>query len=238
MSVATEARILIRAVVYRMMIGEFLADFGIDKAFIGHQRASAVSVGHDDRAHCLRGHVRDMERLGAAIAFNERHNGFLGRRLFESAVLGLAADIAFIGFDNLVLAAKSACGLVAVIGHGFADAMRQKPRRAVGAEAEVPHQLMRRNALLAGRHKVDGEQPLVQRDVRAFHDRASAAGELVAAIVAQEHSGLCLAFHAADVDRSAMRAGHTIGPARGFDMRSGGVFVMEAVCGKVCHVRL
>ncbi len=236
MSIAAEAGILIGAVVYGVVIGKFLADLGIDKAFVRHQRTGAAGVGHDDRAHGLCGHIGHVEGLGATVALNERHNGFLWRRLFEGAVLGFAADVAFVGFDNLVCAAKAADSLMAVIGHGFANAMREKPSRAVGAEAEVSHELMRRNAFLAGRHQMNSEQPLMQRDVRALHNRASAAGEFVAAIVAQEHTGLRLAFHAADVERPAMRAVHiAVRPARGFDVRAGSVFVMEARGGKIGH---
>ena len=44
--------------------------------------------------------------------------------------------------------------------------------------------------------QVDRQQPFMNRDMRALHDGAGAGGELVAAIVAQEHSGLRFAAHA------------------------------------------
>jgi len=86
---------------------------------------------------------------------------------------------------------------------------------------------------------MDSEKPLMQRNVRALHHRASAARELVAAVVAQEHAGLRLPAHAANGERSAMRASNgAIRPARGLDMLAGGVFVMEAGFGKANHWNL
>ena len=69
--------------------------------------------------------------------------------------------------------------------------------------------------------------------MRAFHDRAGAAGELVTAVAAQEHSGLRLAAHAHDVGRATMRAVEAISPARGFDMLAGCVLVIEDFGGQV-----
>ena len=69
--------------------------------------------------------------------------------------------------------------------------------------------------------------------MRAFHDRASAAGELVAAIVAEKHTGLRLAAHAAHMVRATVRAGHAVRPARGFDMRQRLGFVVKDWSGDV-----
>ena len=79
-----------------------------------------------------------------------------------------------------------------------------------------------------------GEQPLVQRDVRTLHHRAGSDGELVAAIVAEEHASLGLAAHAADVGRATMRAVRLfIRPARQEDVALGGFLVVEDRIGDV-----
>lgn len=80
------------------------------------------------------------------------------------------------------------------------------------------------------------EQPLVQGNVAALHDRASPDGELVAAIVAEEHPGLCLAFHPANAERATVRAGRLTVPARDFDMGERPSLVVEDRVGDVrCH---
>ena len=71
------------------------------------------------------------------------------------------------------------------------------------------------HALLGSREQVDRQQPFVNRDMRALHDGAGAASELVAAVIAEEITGLRFAAHAADVDRTAMRAVDAIGPTAG-----------------------
>lgn len=86
---------------------------------------------------------------------------------------------------------------------------------------------------------MDGEQPFMERHMRALHDGSSAASEFAAAFVAEEHTGLRLTGHAADLVGTAMGASHeAAGPARGFDMLAGGVFVMKAGFGKVGHCSL
>ena len=61
----------------------------------------------------------------------------------------------------------------------------------------------------------------MKRNVAALHDRAGANGELIAARVAQEHSGLGLAFHATDVVSATVGASDFYGPTRRFDMSGG-----------------
>lgn len=124
---------------------------------------------------------------------------------------------------------------MAVVGHGLADAVCQEPSRAIGAHAEVTHELMGGNALLTRRHQVNGEQPLMQRNVRTLHNGSGAAGELAPAIVAEKHAGLLALFHAAHDERSAEWAGDAIRPARGFDMLAGGVFVVKAGGSQIGH---
>jgi hypothetical protein len=141
-------------------------------------------------------------------------------------VLRALAGIAVIGLIGLYLAAVSAHRGGAIVAHSLTDAMRQKPRALVG-HTQHAVQLMGAHALLAGAEKVNGQEPLMDRDMAALHHRARAARELVAAIVAEEVASLGLAFHAVDALRTAMRASDLIGPARSLQMGNRGFFVGE-----------
>ena len=103
--------------------------------------------------------------------------------------------------------------------------------------------LMAADALLAGHHQVNGLQPLVQRNVAFFKDRANAHSELLAALcalfeaVALDAFRVLLGCFGANASQridlaavAAVRADRTIGPDDAFDMRKG--------CGFVVHVRL
>ncbi len=152
----------------------------------------------DDRSKGLRSHVGNVEGFGSAVAFNEGDDCFLGRGFAMGAVLFAAADKGFVGFDDLAFAAEPA-SRDGFAGHRFADAMRQKPRRPVRADAKVAHKFKSRDAVLVRRHQVNCEKPFVQRDMRALHYRTGSAGELVAAIVAEEITVLRLPSHAMHV---------------------------------------
>ena len=65
-----------------------------------------------------------MRCADLAISLNQSHDGFLGARLAEGAVLGLTTDEGFIGFDDLVLAAHRAS---LAIAHTLADAVGHEP---------------------------------------------------------------------------------------------------------------
>ena len=73
----------------------------------------------------------------------------------------------------------------------------------------------------------------MQRNVAALHDGAGANRELVAAIVAKEHTGLRLAAHAGDVDGATVRAHRLAIPARGFDVGLRLGFVVEDRVGDI-----
>ena len=89
----------------------------------------------------------------AATLYQTKNGAFLANALVlvgaTLALLGLArgfqlAEIGFIGFDDLALAAH---WLRVHIFHGFADTVRQKPSRLVG-DAQGAVQLMGRIAFL------------------------------------------------------------------------------------------
>lgn len=144
------------------------------------------------------------------------------------AILGFAADVGFSDLYGLVSAAEAAFVAVRGIAHCFTNAMREKPRGAIRAESEIAHEPMRADALLAGRHEMDRQQPLVERNVRTLHHSASAASELVPAVVAQKHSGLRFTGHAMNIERTAQRAVHFVRPAGRFDVGASGILIREA----------
>jgi hypothetical protein len=67
----------------------------------------------------------------------------------------------------------------------------------------------------------------------SLENRSGANREFLAAIVAQEHSGLGIARHAMDVHRTAERAMNAARPAIGFDVGRGLGFVVEDRIGQV-----
>src|SRR3546814_16497991 len=68
---------------------------------------SSDLVCDDQRAKLLGCHVGNVEATGAAIALYKGDNGFIGRRSAGGAVLSLAADIGFIGFNDASHAANT-----------------------------------------------------------------------------------------------------------------------------------
>ena len=99
------AGVFVGAVVHSAVHGERRADLRIQRAFVRHEGAGLVRVGVDDWAQGLGGDRGDMERAGVAVALNEREHGLLRRGLAKRAVLGFAADIGFVGFDDFAFAA-------------------------------------------------------------------------------------------------------------------------------------
>jgi len=232
---AARGDVFLGAVVHDRVTVELFAHAVIDRAFIGHEVRGAVDVGHDQSANVLGIDVGNVERTGVTVALDKGDNSLLGGRLASGAVLGLAANIGFIGFDNLVGAAEWALGSGTV--HSFADTVAKEPSRLVG-DAEHTLHLLRAHTLLGSGHEMRSEQPLVEGNVRTLHDSASADGELVAAIVAEEHASLRLAFHAANANRTTVRASRLTIPARGFNVGERLGFVVEnRVCDVRCHTK-
>ncbi len=112
-----------------------------------------MDVRHDQPANVLRIDVGNVEAANVAVALDKGDNGLLRSGLAGGAVLGLAADIGFIGLNNGVGATEGGVASGAV--HSFTDAMAQEPRGLVG-DAEHTLHLLRAHALLGSGHEVRG----------------------------------------------------------------------------------
>ena len=93
------------------------------------------------------------------------------------ALVVLAADVGFIGFDH--------AGERFFVGqfkqtHRPEDAMRQVPRALIG-RAQIALKLFRAEAFLCVHHQGDRCEPFVQRQMRVVEDRSRGGTELVAA---------------------------------------------------------
>ena len=116
-----------------------------------------------------------------AVAGNERDNGFLFGGFAERAVAGLATNIGFVSFHDLVRTTQRALWCRTV--HSFTDTMAKEPSGLVSDAQHALH-LLGAHALFRRCHEVRSQKPFVQRNVRTLHDAAGPDGELVAAIVA------------------------------------------------------
>ena len=227
--------VFLGAVVHDRVTVKLAAYAGVNGGFVGHQVCAAMDVGDDQAAHVLGIDVGDMERAGAAIALDKGNHDLLGGGLAEGAVLGLAADIGFVGFDNAVRTAAKRIVTVSAV-HGLADAVGHEPCRLVG-DAERAVKLVGAETLLAARHEAEGEKPLVQGDFRSFEDRADRDREGLAAGIAHNHAGACaLALQAGDaLCLAALGAHWAVGPVQGFKMLAGLVGIAVDRIGEVEH---
>src|SRR4051794_32963065 len=103
-----------------------------------------------------------MVRANLAATLDQRHNGFLRRRVVVSPVLCLAADVSFIGLDELAIAAHTARQFA--FAHRLAKPMAHEPCR-FETHAERAMQLMAANAFLAAAHEERALKPDMQPDV-------------------------------------------------------------------------
>src|SRR5208337_2250628 len=74
------------------------------------------------------------------------------------------------------------------VGHRFANAMAKKPRSLIG-NANRAVDLMCAHAFLRRVHQVEHQNPLVERDMAVFHDRANSDREGAAALIAPKDAG-------------------------------------------------
>jgi hypothetical protein len=230
------ADIFLGAVVHGTVAGELVADLGVDQCLVGHQIARLIDVGDDDRLEHLRRYMlgMQMEAADLTLAFDERQHGSLGRNVVLS-IARLAADVGFVGFDDLILSAeRTAIVTDAEIGHCLADAMPEEPR-GFHATLEGALKLAGADTFFAGAHQVNRLEPHAQWHVARFHDGAHLDGERLAAGVAlAETRAGAFALQSADVFRgcAAVRAYWTIRPEPRFNESVSRFLAVEMCFGK------
>ena len=116
----------------------------------------------------------------------------------------LPADVCLIDLDR-------ASELIARDGQGLTNAVRHVPCR-LQSDTEVSVELHARHAFEVRHIEVEGNRPLVERDVGAMQDCTSLDGEVLAAISASEGLGLATGNHGY-VQAATVRAGYTVRPA-------------------------
>lgn len=178
----------------------------------------------------------DMEHTGRSAALDKGEYSVLEGGCAATALLGLAfqaTDESLVHFDRATVAAErrvlDGC-------HGKADTMGHEPSGLVG-DAEHTVQLVGRDALLAGRHQVRGENPLVERNLGVLKDRANRHGERLTALVALVDAGtVAFALHPCDavlIDVAAAGTGRAVRPVEHLQMLTGGVGVGVDWIGEV-----
>jgi len=232
------ANVFLFAVFDRSMGCEVVADVGVGLGLVAHEIALPRNVARHDAAQRFGVHVRDMEGEDAALALDKGKHGLLYGGRQERFAFGLAPYVGFVNLDNPASATERLGEDTPILGHGFANAMAQKPC-CFHAAAKHALNLPGRNAFLAGAHQVNDLQPQVQRQMRGFKDRAHPhrKGFLARIALVQARTGR-LALQTANAGRTlAMRANGAIRPKPRFNESEGGFLVhkMQGVQNGVGH---
>jgi len=119
---------------------------------------------------------------------------------------------------------------------GVTDALRHEPSGAIGTEAQLKLQLLRRQVPPAGGHEKKGKQPFVQRHVAMLHRGSHSTAEFVSAFPAQKHSRLGASAHPNDVLRLTPDASGPVWPTYNFYILTRGIFVVEKSFPRVEHL--
>lgn len=100
--------------------------------------------------------------------------------------------------------------------------------------------LMAADALLAGRQQVRDLKPLVNRNMAAFQNGPDLGRKLPLALQTslQARPGRLAADSRNPLDSAAMRADGTARPDDAFQLRNGGVFIVEVRGGQDAHCGL
>ena len=206
--------------------GELIAHRPADRSIISHQVAGFVHVRDDDRLQGVRRYIRDVKAAYSTVALDEHQHRSLGRD-FALPVCRPAADIGFVGLDNLILAAERRVGLIDFQhGHRLADAMTEEPC-GLEAATERTVKLSGRDALPAATHQIDRLKPNMHRDVaRLEHGPHAHRERLVACPTFPKAGARRLSSKLGSLAyRSAMRAHRTVWPKPAFNISDGGFFV-------------
>lgn len=162
----------------------------------------------------------------AAALHQDEHGRFLRPTatlvLDARSLARLATDIGFIDLDG-----PGQESLQRIFLHRVTEAVAHEPRALVALQIQGALELAGADALLAGAHEMQGEQPLLEADVGGVEDGADGGRELLAAAVAFEETGaMGLAVHLLALAAVAMRAFHAVRPADA-DEVAAGFFVGE-----------
>lgn len=230
-------RVLLANVVHRFMAQEVAANVAaVLTRAIRHQVRICRDLLLKNRLERLSGHGGDMERTSGTVTLNQRED-------FVLVVVPTNAPPRTLGHrlrgspESLVSLhdLSSSTNRASVRrGEGFADAVRHEPSRFVG-HAEHPVELVARHSLFGGAEKMRSENPLMERNLGTLKHGSHGHRVLLAAMPAeQDASPVRLALKAALAIRAtAMRAYRAIRPAEGFQMLSGGLFVVKALGSEV-----
>jgi hypothetical protein len=227
------AHVFLLRVVDSAVTGEPLASFPIHAALVSAQVRGNIDFGFKDRAQVRGSDLWDVVGADAAFAFDQSHDGFLGRRFSIGAVSSPAADEGFVRLNEFAFAAEWSPLVNAKIHHRFAEAMRQKPCGLQG-DAEHAVQLVAARALLAGAEQVHCLEPDMQLDMARLENSADLDGEGLAAGIAlvDTDAGAFAVQRPRAIDNTAVRAWPAIGPQPRFDEPISGFFAMEMIGGK------
>ncbi len=158
--------------------------------------------------------VHPLESFKANWAFTLKcaDNARLVPSITMANMAALTADIGFIDFN------RAAQGSGINVLHRLADAMTEKPSRAIGAEGERALHLASGDALLALRHQVNREEPFPDREMAVVEDRAASNRKL---ILARITTILLTVLNRRNVIGVAARAFDAIWPAKLFQFFAG-----------------
>lgn len=162
---------------------EVPADSGVDARFVSHKARVTVCMHAKDRAQSVGSDVRDVETADLSAPLYQRHDDLLLGDRTISPVLALAAQVGFVGFQNLASATQRAGCETPDFLHALADAVRKEPCGFHRA-AQGPLELVGADALLAGRHQMDGLEPDMQGDVAGLEYASHPNRELFPARIA------------------------------------------------------
>jgi hypothetical protein len=203
------AHVLVGHVVHDVM-HKILAQMPVLASIVRHHHRAVIHVRFHNRAQVVACDIRNMGGTDHAAALDEREHDLLplAADVFQVPlvlmfVLLFAADIGFIGLNSFAFATERA-NVFLRRSHRFTDAVGHEPSAFV-RDAEHPVQLMGGNSLLAGCHQMKAENPFVQRNMAAFHDRPNRHRERLPARVALIHAGAM---------RLALNQRRLIGPAK------------------------
>src|SRR5712691_2240980 len=155
-----------------------------------------------------------MEAASQAAALHKRqHNVAVLPAAASEQLFGLAflpTGSRFVYFHDTTSAAHRS---KLAVPHRFTDAMAEEPRGLV-RDLQCAVHLMRRNALLARTHEVDGLEHLRERNMSALENGADRHAMLATAVLALVEAGAsCLALElGGSADHAAMGADRAVRP--------------------------